>query len=70
MLSPKESRELALKMKAYGNPDKDLLFNGEIDEEEYAKRRDNSLTRQLREYLLNNEVKKISDLPSKFKPIL
>ena len=70
MLSPKESRKLALKIKAYGNPDKDLLFKGEIDEEEYFKRRENSLVRQLREYLLENDVRKLSDLPSKFKPIL
>jgi hypothetical protein len=70
MLSPEESRKLALKMQAYGNPDKDLLFKGEIDEEEYFKRRENSLIRQLREYLLENDVRKLSDLPSKFKPIL
>lgn len=69
MLLPEESRELALKIKSYGNPDKDLLFNGEIDEQEYNKRRENSLTRQLREYLLENDVRKISELPSKFDPI-
>jgi hypothetical protein len=69
MLLPEESRELALKIKSYGNPDKDLLFNGEINEQEYNKRRENSLTRQLREYLLENDVRKISELPSKFDPI-
>ena len=69
MLLPEESRELALKIKSYGNPDKELLFNGEIDEEEYNKRRNNSLIRQLREYLLENDVRKISELPSKFDPI-
>lgn len=70
MLLPEESRELALKIKSYGNPDKDLLFNGEIDEEEYTKRTQNSLVRQLREYLLENDVRKLSELPSKFDPIV
>jgi len=70
MLLPQESRELALKIKSYGNPDKDLLFNGEIDEQEYNKRRENSLIRQLREYLLENDVRKLNELPSKFDPIV
>jgi len=34
MLSPKESRKLALKIKAYGNPDKDLLFKRNMPKEE------------------------------------
>lgn len=70
MLLPKESRELALKIKSYGNPDKELFFNGEIDEQEYTKRTQNSLVRQLREYLLENDVRKLNELPSKFDPIV
>ncbi len=72
MLSPKESRELGLKIKSYGNKNKDLdlYYNGKITREEYKKRADDSLIRELRTYLLNNNIVKLKDLPSKFDPIV
>ncbi len=72
MLSPKESRELGLKIKSYGdrNKDLDLYYSGKINREEYKKRTDNSLVRQLRMYLLDNDVNKLKELPSKFDPIV
>ncbi len=72
MLLPQESRELALKIKSYGNKNKDLdlYYNGKITREEYKKRADDSLIRELRTYLLNNNIVKLKDLPSKFDPIV
>lgn len=70
MLSPSQSRELGLKIKSYSSKDLDLYYSGKINREEYKKRAENSLVRQLRTYLLENDVRKLSELPSKFDPIV